>query len=160
MPVTSARRIGSFFSQEVLVHLGLPADLRLLPQVNEAWMKSAGEPLCRHVHAVRYVRGQLSLCADSSAWAGRVRYQQQALIERLRRSATFDRLIGLHVRIVPPGQTGQPEPHPVRRARLSAASRSLLEQVAGDIADPGLRAALARLGRGAGDGSGGSGSGS
>ncbi len=152
MPVTAARRIGSFFSQDVLVHLGLPADLRMLPQVNEAWMKTAGEPLCRHVHAVRYVRGQLNLCADSSAWAGRVRYQQQSLVEQLRRTAPFDHLIGLHVRIAPAGQTGHAVAHPAPSKRLSAASRRLLGQVAGDIADPELREALVRLGRGSDEG--------
>ncbi|MHB8346221.1 MAG: DciA family protein [Acidiferrobacterales bacterium] len=153
MPVTLARRIGSFFSPDVLAHLGLPADLRILPQVNEAWMKTVGEPLCRHVHAVRYARGQLSLCADSSAWAGRVRYQQQSLVDQLRRTVPFDHLIGLHVRIAPPGQTGRAAVRPVRRERLSAASRRLLGQVADDIADPGLREALVRLGRGSDEGS-------
>ncbi len=152
MPVASARRIGSFFSQEVLVHLGLPADLRLLPQVSEAWMQTAGEPLCQHVCAVRYVRGQLSLCADSSVWAGRVRYQQQGLVKRLRDAVPFRHLIGLHVRISPPGQSGSVTPRPMRRDPLSPASRSLLEQVASDIAAPELRAALGRLSRAASDG--------
>ena len=152
MPNTSARRIGSFFSQEVLAHLGMPSDLRLLPQISEAWVRAAGEPLCRHVHATRYVGGRLSLCADSSVWAGRVRYRQQALIELLRRTAAFQQLTGLHVRIVPPGRSADTavgrRPRP---GQLSAASRSLLRQVADHISDPELRAALVRLGRGRSD---------
>jgi len=147
MPAASARKIGSFFSHEVLEHLGMPADLRLLPQLTQAWAQAAGEPLCYHVQPTRYARGQLNLCADSSTWASKIRYQQQDLIDRLRQISAFRHLIGLQVRIVPPGESRRSAPRPVARNPLSSANLKLLEQVACDIADPTLRAALARLGR-------------
>ncbi|MHB8455121.1 MAG: DciA family protein [Acidiferrobacterales bacterium] len=144
---TLARRIGSFFSQETLRQLGMPQDLKLLPQICAAWTLAVGEPVCRHVQPTRYTRGQLSLCADSSAWASRIRHQQQGLIERLRHNPSFRQLAALEVRILPPGEGRRRGPPPVAPNRLSSSNIRLLEQVAGDIADPGLRAALERLGR-------------
>lgn len=154
MPTSPVRRIGSFLSPQALAHLAMPPDLSLLPEVSGAWEAAAGEPLCRHVQATRYLGGRLTLCADSSVWAGRVRYQQQALLARLRLVPVLRRLTGLHVRIVPlRGRSGQP-PRAERPQQPSAASCRLLQQVAGHIEDPGLRAALVRLSRGrSGDGS-------
>ena len=146
-PKRAARRIGSFFSQETLRNLGMPDDLRLLPQVSEAWIGTVGEPLCHHVRPTRYARGQLSLTADSSAWASRIRHQQQGLIQRLRQIPFFRQIISLQVRILPPGEGRQQVASPIPANPLSAASLKLLEQTASDVADPALRAALSRLAR-------------
>ena len=144
-----ARRIGSYFQHDVLAQLGMPADFRELPQVSGAWNRVAGEPLCRHVRPVRYVRGELSLRADSAVWAGRVRYRQQTLIAELQHSAEFRHLTGLNVRIAPP-QMPHAAAASARRLMLSAGSRSLLEQVAEHVDDAGLRMALVRLSRNGG----------
>ncbi len=144
---TLARRIGSFFSQETLRQMGMPQDLNLLPQISEAWTLAVGEPLCRHVLPTRYVRGQLSLSADSSTWASRIRHQQQGLIERLRQNPAFSQLAALQVRILPPGEGRRRGSLPATPNQLSSSNLRLLEQVAVDISDPALRAALERLGR-------------
>lgn len=146
-PARSARRVGSFFSQEMLRGLGMPEDLRLLPQISEAWRRAIGEPLCHHVQPTRYMRGQLSLNADSSTWASRIRHQQQGLIQRLRELPFFRQLVSLQVRIVPPGEGRRRAKSPAPANPLSAANRKLLDQIAQDVSDPALREALGRLGR-------------
>lgn len=143
----SARKLASYFSSETLFSLGMPRDMQALPQVSVAWAVTVGEPLVLHVIPLRYSEGCLSLQADSSLWASKIRHEQQLLIEQLRANPVLRQLNQLKVRIAP---LQRERVKPVRKPTLhrpSAQTLTLLEQVADDITDPGLRNALMRLGR-------------
>ena len=74
-------------------------------------------------------------------------YQQQLLIERLHTKSLLQNLTMIKIRIAP---LQQDAPAPARAPlvyRPSIDTLKLLQQVATDIDDPGLRAALQRLGR-------------
>ena len=141
------RRLGSYFSSDTLFSLGMPRDLKNLPEVCVAWAEVVGEPLVQHVVPMRYSDGCLNLRADSSVWASKVRYQQQLLIERLHTKSLLQNLTMIKIRVAP---LQQDRPAPARAPlvyRPSVDTLKLLQQVATDIDDPGLRAALQRLGR-------------
>lgn len=147
MPDHSARKLASYFSSETLFSLGMPRDMRRLPQVCVAWAETVGKPLAQHVIPLRYHDGCLSLQADSSLWASKIRHQQQGLITRLRVHGVLQQLHLLKVRIAPLQRERAKTARPPELHRPSADMLTLLEQVADDIADPGLRDALKRLGR-------------
>lgn len=145
MPDRSARKLASYFSSETLYSLGMPRDMQTLPLVSAAWAETVGQPLAQHVIPLRYSDGCLSLQADSSLWASKIRHQQQPLIERLRAHPALRCVSQLKVRIAPLQlQRVKPARAPALH-RPSAQTLTLLEQVADDITDPGLRDALKRL---------------
>ncbi len=147
MPERTARKLASYFSSDTLFSLGMPRDMQSLPQVCVAWAETVGEPLVQHVMPLRYSDGCLSLQADSSLWASKIRHQQQRLVEQLRLHPVLQQLQLLKVRIAPLQQERvKPGCKPALH-RPSADTLTLLEQVAEDITDPGLRDALKRLGR-------------
>ena len=141
-----ARRIGTLVNRDLLSRLGLPHDLKSLPEICEAWTRSAPEILRAHVQPVRFANGELSLRANGAAWATRIRHSRMALISALRREPVFRSLMEVQVRVVPPGSAAHmADAAPRRAVPLSRATRSLLREVAASTADPGLRAALERL---------------
>jgi hypothetical protein len=79
-------------------------------------------------------------------WVSKVRHSHETLTRALRAQSLFKELLGLEVRAAPLDLGRRKQP--VRRAQaISTDTRKLLESVAGDIADPELRAALTRLSR-------------
>lgn len=142
-----ARKISTLITPLSLRELGMPADVARLPEIRAAWCEAVGEPLAGHVHPIRYTHGRLVLRADSAVWVSRVRHLHETLGARLRATPLFRELVGIEVRAAP-REHGAARRAAVRRPRaLSGTTRALLEAVAADIADPSLRAALARLGR-------------
>jgi hypothetical protein len=144
MSFFGAKRIGRLITPLTLRELGIPPDIARLPEIAAAWGEAAGPDLAAHVHPIRYTEGKLVLRASSAVWVSKVRHSHETLIRALRAQPQFKDLIGLEVRAAPLdlGRRKQSVP---RAAALSAETRSLLESVAGDIADPELRAALTRL---------------
>jgi hypothetical protein len=86
---------------------------------------------------------RLTLFADSPAWGSRLRFMAPRVAGSLRGEAPALRTV--KVRVLP--GSAPPPRRPRAPARLSASSARILDEVAGDISDPGLRAALQRLAR-------------
>jgi hypothetical protein len=125
-----------------LRELGMPSDVVRLPEINAAWMEIVGAAFAEHVHPVRYAAGKLMLRASSTVWVSKVRHSHQTLSQALRQQPIFR----LEVRAAPLERRQQKTTQRTRQS-LSAATRHLLDTVATDITDPGLRAALERLAR-------------
>jgi hypothetical protein len=147
MSAPAPRRLGSYITPNTLFDMGMPRDLEQLPQVCAAWAQAAGETLSQHVVPMRYSDGCLRLQADSSVWMSKVRYQQSALIARLRAHPLLSELRSLKLRVAPVQQARPAAPRMASARRPSPDMVAMLRQVAEDIADPGLREALRRLGR-------------
>jgi predicted nucleic acid-binding Zn ribbon protein len=138
------RKMGSLLDNGLLKRLGVPADVSDLAAITLAWRAVVGEPLASHVYPIRCHEGTLVLRAGSALWVNKVRHQQQTLLAQLREHSTFREMTALEIRVAAAER-------PVRAQSersaltLSAGTRQLLSAVAGDIADPELRAALERL---------------
>lgn len=132
----------AFVSSGIFSHIQQRHDW--LRALQAAWQLYAGLPLASHTRPVSYRSGRLLVHADSSIWADRVRQQHDRLMQTLRQDPLFEGIIQVSVRVVPP-ETAVPAAKR-RGARLSATSATLISSTANTIDDPGLRAALQRLG--------------
>lgn len=112
------------------------------------WKSRMDEPLVSHSFPVSYDNGRLSLRADTSAWASRLRHSQAAIMETLRTDPYFHDLHELYVRVLPERSRAAHEKKrvlPALPSRIPDAAAHLIKSVADDIIDPALRKALIRL---------------
>ncbi len=146
--------VGKYLPAGLLQHLDLRQDETSRAQAR--WQACVPGPLAEHVRPLRYEQGLLSVQADSSAWAGRLRQQQQGLVELLRREPFFKHLRGFQVHVVPHARAA-PKPKPAdgregaHHHRLSTQAARLILDTAEGIDDARLQTALRRLGNAAAD---------
>lgn len=145
MPPKGPKTVANFLPTGLLRTLGTRLDdvqrLQLL------WQKHAGDALARHSEPLSYAGGELHLRVDGPVWASRLRQQEHALVEQLRREPSMYALRSLRVRVTPrASETPEPPPRGTpARANLSPKNEKLLRGVADDIRDTKLRDALRRL---------------
>jgi hypothetical protein len=140
----SAKNIGEY-STEILRRLGFRPDV--FAELEDHWRRMMDERLVAHVRPARYRQGRLSVLADTPAWAGRIRQQQQSLIGRLRQDPFFKNLRELKISVAPRAQASDiVATTPTHRSRVPADAARLLGRAAETITDPELSAALRRLG--------------
>lgn len=115
-----------------------------------AWQDRVEPPLLAHTRPASYRAGSLVVHADSALWANRLRHQQKHSMQTLRQHPFFVDLVELRIRVAPLSQARLTESNRPQ-ARLSEASTRVIKATAEDIKDPGLKAALERLGANPGD---------
>jgi len=117
------------------------------------WMANVEAPLAAHVAPLGYELGQLRLGAATPAWASRARMQQTTIMKQLRKRPFFRELRGIKIRVQPVGESSpgvasaKSGVGASRVSRLSPSVAAFVRDVAGEITDPSLRAALERLAR-------------
>ena len=112
------------------------------------WKSRVEEPMVSHSFPVSYDNGRLSLRADTSAWASRLRHNQAEIMNTLRGDPYFQDLHELYVRVLPERVRAAHEKKrtvPSLPSRIPDAAAHLIKSVADDIVDPALRKALIRL---------------
>ncbi|MCR4345892.1 MAG: DUF721 domain-containing protein [Sulfuricaulis sp.] len=140
------RNAGAHLPTEILNRAGVHMDK--LSSLLSHWKASIGEPLVSHSFPVSYDSGRLSLRADTSAWASRLRHSQAEIMDELRHDPYFHDLRELYVRVLPERARAQGEK---KRQSITLPSRipdsaaHLIKSVADDILDPALRRSLIRL---------------
>jgi len=111
--------------------------------IHQETVRAALEPSCReHCWLSNYRNGTLYLQTDSSAWGTRLRMQQRAIIQQLKKTAAFTSLHSVKVSIQPSYTT---EAAPRTTKPISAENAQQLLETAEDTEDPALKAALTRL---------------
>ncbi|MDH3513600.1 MAG: DUF721 domain-containing protein [Gammaproteobacteria bacterium] len=140
------RNAGAHLPTEILKRTGVHMDK--LSSLLSHWKATVGEPLVSHSFPVSYTKGRLSLRADTSAWASRLRHSQAEIMKELRDDPFFHELSELYVRVLPerarvPGEKKRQAVSLPSRIPDSAAH--LIKSVADDILDPALRRSLIRL---------------
>jgi hypothetical protein len=139
------RGIAAFLPPALLNRLG--GRLDELARLRHLWARHVPSALASHTHPLHYEAGCLYVRADSAAWATRLRHQQVELIRRLATERELGGLTGLRVRVTPAESAPVSPATPARKApsRLPGEASALLRDVAADVSDPALRAALLRL---------------
>lgn len=142
------RAIGGYIFSGIYKELG--ARLDEISRLRILWLGAVSAPLGDHTHPAHYARGRLTVHADTSAWASRLRQRQAEIIRQLRHEPFFKQLHELQVRVAPRASAPRPaaaERMPAAaRSRVSPAAARLLHTAAERIGDPALRAALLRFG--------------
>ena len=93
------RNAGAHLPGEILKRAGVHMDK--LSSLLSHWKTNMGEPLVSHSFPVSYANGRLSLRADTSAWASRLRHSQAEIMDELRHDPYFHELCELYVRVLP-----------------------------------------------------------
>lgn len=78
---------------------GLAAGQHVVDGLRAQWTELLPGALGRHSRPLWYRDGRLLVEADSPAWATRLRFQQQTLYQRLRRSGACPDLRELRIRV-------------------------------------------------------------
>lgn len=142
MPASTPKELRVYLTQLTTRYLSSDSDVQLLRQREQAWRECVDATVARHVRAVFFRDGRLTLHADSSLWLNKLSQQQQALIKRLRTHAAFAGVRELHLRVMPRGQAPTVRPASLR---LTASAARVLEGAAGDVSDDNLAQALRKL---------------
>lgn len=139
------KNAGAHLPTEMLKRAGVHMDK--LSGLLTHWKACLGEPLVSHSFPVSYDNGRLSLRADTSAWACRLRHSQVEIMNQLRTDPYFDELRELYVRVLPERErTPQEKKRKVLLpSRIPDTAAHLIKSVADDIIDPALRKSLIRL---------------
>lgn len=140
------RNAGAHLPTEILNRAGVHMDK--LSSLLSHWKTSIGEPLVSHSFPVSYDNGRLSLRADTSAWASRLRHSQVEIMDELRHDPYFHDLRELYVRVLPERARAQGEKQRqsiTLPSRIPDSAAHLIKSVADDILDPALRRSLIRL---------------
>ncbi|MEK7717973.1 MAG: DUF721 domain-containing protein [Pseudomonadota bacterium] len=139
------KNVGAHLPSTVLNRAGVHMDK--LSSLLSHWKANVGEPLVSHSFPVSYDHGRLSLRADTSAWASRLRHSQADIMDRLRADTYFQDLQELYVRVLPERARGPLEKkrEVLLPSRIPDTAAHLIKSVADDIIDPALRKSLIRL---------------
>ena len=140
------KNVGAHLPSAVLKRAGVHMDK--LSSLLSHWKTNVGEPLVSHSFPVSYGNGRLSLRADTSAWASRLRHSQAEIMDELRHDPYFHDLRELYVRVLPERARTQGENKPksiMLPSRIPDSAAHLIKSVADDILDPALRRSLIRL---------------
>ncbi len=140
MPNDQPRSVAELLSSGPLPRLLDHA--RLLARLQQALQTALPADLAPHCRVLNLRNQTLTLAAQGSAWAARLRYQVPALLQHFARQRT---VTVRTIRVKVAGPTAKPQEKPKRNAHLSPSNARLLEQTASALQDPGLRAALLRV---------------
>lgn len=105
------------------------------------------EPESSHISAVAVVETGAVVWTDSAAWATRLRYQADALLERLRRVTGLRELKSVQVKVLPTNDAPEEKKRP--SPALTAQSAQTIAACAAYVSDVKLKEALERLARNA-----------
>src|SRR3989338_5312839 len=86
MPRAIRGYIFSGIYKELGAHLDEISKLRIF------WLGAVSAPLGDHTHPARYAQGRLTVHADTSAWASRLRQRQAEIVKLLRHEPFFKHL--------------------------------------------------------------------
>ena len=146
MTRTGPRNVGAYLPSETFKQIS--GHLDNASNLFARWRAAVSEPLVSHSYPVSYNEGHLSVRADSSAWANRLRQSQQEIMTGLRRDPFFTQLSEIQIRVLPShGDISQQNEKNKsdKPSRIPENAARLIKSVADDITDPVLRKALARL---------------
>lgn len=137
-PIPLAELLGKSARRWRFVHL------HRLEVIRRAWREAAGEFVARHAVPVRLVRKTLRVSVEDSTWVSEMTYLGPEILERLKARLKGNWVAELKVVV---GEPAEPLPSPPPPFDLPPATPALARQaasLAGDVADPALRAAVQR----------------
>lgn len=146
MPITAPKHLAGLLKSGSESLGPLLAHVRRLEALNKMLREQLPPPLNQHCQAANLRDDTLLLHADSPAWALKLRYSAPVMLERLRRQPGLQQLRTINVKVKPTGIATTPAKK-TRHAQMSEDTAKLLDDVAGAITDPTLRASLLRLAR-------------
>jgi hypothetical protein len=141
--VTGARRVGDLLRVKDSALSALLRGSQRQHAFDKQFSALIDAPIAEHVHVAGAEGGILTLAADTPVWGHRIRYLAPSVLAQFRNIDPSLREVKIIVR---PPRSEPPAPAlPVRRARLSEASASLIGGIAASCENPKLADILRRL---------------
>ena len=141
--MTDARRIGDLLRARDSTLAALVRGSRRQAALDKQFNALIDEPIAAHVHVASAEDGILTLAADTSVWGHRIRYLAPTVLEQLRHIDAS--LCEVRIIVRPPRSEPSAPSLPVRRAKLSESSASLIGGIAATCDNPKLASILQRL---------------
>lgn len=103
-----------------------------------------GQPLSQHLHIANITADSITIFTDSQAWATKLRFETQEIINIARKLSGFNNLESVRIRVSPElVKTARPG----KSISMSPSTSRLLRKVAENINDTALQTALLKLSR-------------
>lgn len=118
-------------------------NVQFLKKINTLISESASAKLAPHCFAAGIRDRQLIIVVDSPAWATRLHFEQNAIIQRVRQQPELGTLTGIQIKVRP--KDTRPVNVVRRTAPLSSETTAEIKACADKIDDPKLAGALRRL---------------
>jgi hypothetical protein len=146
--MSSSRRLKKILNPECDLYRNLVARAQRMQQLTRLAREVVPGPEGGHISAVAIVETGAVVWTDSAAWATRLRYQADALLERLRQVDTLGGLKSVQVKVLPNNDAPREKTRP--KPTLTAQSAQTVAACAAYVSDAKLKEALERLARNAG----------
>ena len=101
-----------------------------------------GPPLSEHLHVANYSKDSLMLHTDSTAWASRLRFNIQNILNIVRQNCGLNELKSVRITVVISNTDSKPAK---RMSSLSQNTTKLIENTARSMKDHKLRTSLSNL---------------
>ena len=138
--------IANFLNGKTKKLAPLISEAKRLTKINIILNQSLDHELAKHIQVSRLENNQLRLIVDSPAWATRLRYKQDEIINRFQNYAITKIINSIHIKIAPP--TIQKEIKQVKNTiSLSTESANQMLEEIDAISDTDLKDALTRITR-------------
>jgi len=142
MSIQHSRKIGDI----ILSNKGIPESLYKrsleLIKLQESIRLELGSPLSEHLYLANFCKDTIVIFTDSPAWAAKLRFKTNRIIEIARNQPKLQQLQTVRIRTSPMllAETRKGD-----SVSISPAATRLLEEVAQNMDDPELRHSLLRL---------------
>lgn len=118
-----------------------------MTQIKIILNQSLDHELAKHIQVSRLENNQLRLIVDSPAWATRLRYKQEEIINRFQNYAITKIINSIHIKISPAEAPKIKTKQAKNTIALSPESASQMLDEIDAISDSGLKDALIRITR-------------
>ncbi len=125
----------------------LLSEAKRLTQINIILNQSLDHELAKHVRVSRLENNQLRLVIDSPAWATRLRYKQEEILNRFQSYAVTKVISSLYIKISPVVIDHKKTKIAKNSITLSTESANQMLEEIKAISDPELKDALIRITR-------------
>ena len=113
-------------------------------KIQETIRLALGPPLAQHLHVANVSPDTIIIFTDSQAWATKLRFQTQDIINIVKKTTGYTRLESVRIKLSPLLRTTTTPGSPLS---ISASTPRLLKKVAKNINDTAIQEALIKLSR-------------
>lgn len=117
--------------------------------LNEKLQKHLTPSLSSHCSVANYSEETLTIIADTSAWASKLRYGVPDILNYAKRECGLSKLKSVRIKVSPrhrkTAQSNLSTMLPVRKASLSKKSADFIKSVATSIKDPALHKSILKI---------------
>ncbi len=139
-----AKHVSNYLGQENNILQDIVRNGKTLARLTRMVAKYLDDDLVKHFVVASYSKNKLTLCIDNAAWATRLRYELNNLLQLLKQNNTFASLEEIKL-IISKDYYQQRPKSTLQKPSLSEGNANYMQDVASDMVNTKLKNALLRL---------------